>query len=176
MPAKVGVMRAPKEAASFYALVILCLLAGCSSSPAAGEPSYRAHADHVLGTGQSVASLIVEPDQGVRPLVREIDGAQHTVFVESYILTEKHVVRALERAVARGVMFECSWSITRMACPSIPTARSNFCEQRECKSDGGIRVSPTRTPSTWFWMTVEPLSVRAICPDRLSSVTGSFCF
>jgi len=55
------------------------------------------------GAGQSVASLIVEPDQGVRPLVREIDRAQHTVFVESYIHTEKHIVRALERVAAQGV-------------------------------------------------------------------------
>jgi len=96
-------MRITKTACTVYALLVSCLLAGCASSSAGRAPSYRAHADHSLGSGRFVSSLIVEPDQGVRPLVREIDRAQHTVFVESYILTEKHIVRALERAAAQGV-------------------------------------------------------------------------
>jgi phosphatidylserine/phosphatidylglycerophosphate/cardiolipin synthase-like enzyme len=39
----------------------------------------------------------------VKPVVRAIDRANRTVFFEAYILTQREIVRALERAAAQGV-------------------------------------------------------------------------
>jgi cardiolipin synthase len=47
--------------------------------------------------------IVVEPRDGSRPMVHVIDAAKHSLFVEVYILTDRDVVRALERAAAQGV-------------------------------------------------------------------------
>lgn len=49
------------------------------------------------------ADLAVEPDDGYRALVRALNKAAHRIFVEIYILTDKRIVRALQRASAQGV-------------------------------------------------------------------------
>jgi cardiolipin synthase len=56
-----------------------------------------------LGRGIEVRSLLVEPDDGSRALVRELNRAQRSIFVECYILTSARIVHALERAAAEGV-------------------------------------------------------------------------
>lgn len=79
-------------------LLIVVALAGVTMrTEAASARVSRAPA------GGSGLSLIVEPGDGVRPLVRWIDRAQTIVFVSAYILTDRSVVHALERAVAQGV-------------------------------------------------------------------------
>ena len=57
----------------------------------------------IPGTGRSGTKLEVEPSAGVKPVVRAIDSAGHTVFLEAYILTQRSIVRALQRASAQGV-------------------------------------------------------------------------
>lgn len=56
-----------------------------------------------IGRGLTTSQFLVEPDRGVRPLVRLLDHAQSRIFVETYILSDRRVVRALERASAQGV-------------------------------------------------------------------------
>lgn len=55
------------------------------------------------GAGRDGTELVIEPKDGAKPLVRAIDRAQRTVFLEAYILTDRAVVRALQRAAAQGV-------------------------------------------------------------------------
>lgn len=55
------------------------------------------------GVGRNGTRLVVEPTEGVRPLLRAIDAAHHTIFLEAYILTQRRVERALQRAAAQGV-------------------------------------------------------------------------
>lgn len=56
-----------------------------------------------LGGGIDSAVLLTEPNDGVRRLIHLIDHAQRFIFLESYILSDRRVVRALERAEAQGV-------------------------------------------------------------------------
>ncbi|HZT95832.1 MAG TPA: phospholipase D-like domain-containing protein [Chloroflexota bacterium] len=59
--------------------------------------------DMGLGAGLSSGSLLVEPNDGVTPLIKLIDHAQNRIFVSAYILSQKRIVRALDRAEAQGV-------------------------------------------------------------------------
>jgi cardiolipin synthase A/B len=56
-----------------------------------------------LGSGIAGTTLTVEPDEGSKPLVRLLNKAQTTIFVECYIVSDTPVVHALERAAAQGV-------------------------------------------------------------------------
>jgi phosphatidylserine/phosphatidylglycerophosphate/cardiolipin synthase-like enzyme len=56
-----------------------------------------------LGRGVSSGQILVEPRDGSHPLVRLLDRAQNTIFVECYIMTDTPVIHALERAAAQGV-------------------------------------------------------------------------
>lgn len=47
--------------------------------------------------------VFVEPDAGAAPILHGIASAQHTLWVEVYILSDRTVARALETAAQRGV-------------------------------------------------------------------------
>lgn len=101
----------------FLALVV-SLLAGCSSplGPAAPRPTACGvsgcnHRDFGSAPAPCVTStcaarkvqVFVEPDAGEAPILRAIASAQHTLWVEVYILSDRNVIRALEDAAQRGV-------------------------------------------------------------------------
>jgi len=86
-----------------FLLVALLLLAGCGSAGRAAPAVPLGFADGNVGPGVSEARVIVEPDDGARPLTRLIDRAQQQIFVTAYILTDVRIVHALERAAAQGV-------------------------------------------------------------------------
>ena len=100
------------------ALAIL-LLAGCASPlgasasrptpcSAGGCPSYH-DAGHIPASCVSPicaarnVQVFVEPDAGEAPILRAISSAQHSLWVEVYILSDRNVTRALENAAQRGV-------------------------------------------------------------------------
>jgi cardiolipin synthase len=56
-----------------------------------------------LGSGVQNVSLFVEPDAGAKPLVDAIKNAQHSVWLEMYLLTDSSVINALEDAAGRGL-------------------------------------------------------------------------
>jgi phosphatidylserine/phosphatidylglycerophosphate/cardiolipin synthase-like enzyme len=56
-----------------------------------------------LGSGSRPVRLLVEPRDGVTPLIEAINKARETVFVAAYILSHTRIVHALDRAEARGV-------------------------------------------------------------------------
>lgn len=75
---------------------VLLLLAGAP----AGTPGRVASHPAV---GDRPSRLLVEPNMGVRAVIRALDQAQQHIFVESYILSNRRIVRGLERAAAQGV-------------------------------------------------------------------------
>lgn len=89
------------------AIVAFSLVAHRGTSPVrVADPPARITTDPraaFVGRGIFPAKLLVEPKSGVRPLTRILDHAQRTIFVECYILTDRSVIRALERASAQGV-------------------------------------------------------------------------
>jgi phosphatidylserine/phosphatidylglycerophosphate/cardiolipin synthase-like enzyme len=56
-----------------------------------------------IGIGAAMTSLLIEPSDGVRPLIGVIDRTQRSLYVECYILTDRQIIRALERAAAQDV-------------------------------------------------------------------------
>jgi len=92
-------------------LVVLCAilasgLSACSTPfSSSGRESSTADAcldayavDRPVTTG-----VFVEPEDGVAPLITELDAARCTIDLAVYILTDDRVISALERAIDRGV-------------------------------------------------------------------------
>lgn len=47
--------------------------------------------------------IFVEPDDGRAPLLAELDAARRSITLQIYLLSDEEILRALERAQARGV-------------------------------------------------------------------------
>lgn len=56
-----------------------------------------------MGTGANGLNVIVEPDAGPGPLVDAIRGAQKSIWMEMYLLTNKSVIAALEDDANNGI-------------------------------------------------------------------------
>jgi len=56
-----------------------------------------------IGAGAQNVQLFIEPQDGYRVITNAIGGAQKFVWLEMYLLTENHVIHALEEAAHRGV-------------------------------------------------------------------------
>lgn len=63
------------------------------SGPAAREPA-----------GDGLHGVFIEPQDGVRPVIDEIDAARSAVDVEVYLLTSNEIIDALRRAKGRGAV------------------------------------------------------------------------
>ena len=93
-----------------YLIALCCLLVGCDinfSSPLSGANTTtgggQCQSNCTVGTGASGLNVIVEPDAGPTPLVDAIKGAQKSVELEIYLLTNKSVISALEDAANSGI-------------------------------------------------------------------------
>jgi cardiolipin synthase A/B len=97
----------PVLAVLIVVLVAAGLLAARGGSRGAAQPlvvPYRAgERGATIGDGTVPASLLIEPRDGAKQLVRLIDRTQRTLFVETYILSDRQIIRALERAAAQDV-------------------------------------------------------------------------
>jgi phosphatidylserine/phosphatidylglycerophosphate/cardiolipin synthase-like enzyme len=88
---------------------LLCVaLAGCASSSSVSASSFAACASAAgpacaVGSGASKLQLVVEPDDGVRPITDAIRAAQRSIWVEVYLFTDTPVIDALEDAANRGL-------------------------------------------------------------------------
>lgn len=78
------------------------LLAGCGAHGALRLPAHSVQADRLLGPGVN-GRVIVEPRDGDWSLVRVLNKASASIFVETYILSSRTVVHALERAASQSV-------------------------------------------------------------------------
>src|SRR5947207_2960945 len=99
---------------ALWATLALCLvLGGCtpaarSAPPERGaERSSRAPAAQLAqltsGQGAPVAQFLVEPDDGRAALEHAIGGAQRTIDLVVYLLSDRQIVAALKAAQSRGV-------------------------------------------------------------------------
>lgn len=81
-------------------LAFCCLLAGCDINvnipTTSANSSSPCQNNCTVGTGASGLNVIVEPDSGPDPIVNAIRGAQKSVWMEMYLLTNKSVMTALE--------------------------------------------------------------------------------
>lgn len=95
-------------------VVALVLLAGCASGTSAargsvtGGPGATATASAApicasATCGATNVQVFVEPDAGEAPILHAIEGANVSLEVEVYLLTDRSVTNALEDAAARGV-------------------------------------------------------------------------
>jgi cardiolipin synthase A/B len=98
-----------------FAGLAIVLLAACGTPSASNRHSVSGgpvasvvsdqlpHLSKALPPGVVPAHLYVEPEAGVKPLVSLLDHATHSIFVETYFLSDRSVIDALERAEAQGV-------------------------------------------------------------------------
>jgi phosphatidylserine/phosphatidylglycerophosphate/cardiolipin synthase-like enzyme len=112
-------MAARRRRRSRYALVpprpviVVALLTAFGAVFVASRAGARSASDLVrysprdrsstIGAGIVPSTLLIEPNDGDRALVRLIDHTQQTLFVECYILSDRQIIRALERASAQDV-------------------------------------------------------------------------
>lgn len=87
----------------YLIIASLCiLLAGCIVSlPQSSISSCQGNC--TTGPGVQGVHVFVEPDAGEYPITSAIKGAQKSVWLEMYILSDRNVIRALEEAANRGV-------------------------------------------------------------------------
>ena len=86
------------------ASLALPALAACGGAPGprvagrapAAQAGARLHAPGHI-------SILTQPEAGTRPVVEAIDGAQRSVWVQIYMITDQQVIEALGRAAARGL-------------------------------------------------------------------------
>jgi cardiolipin synthase A/B len=87
-------------------LIFCCLLAGCDVNlnlPGSAGTSSSCQNNCSPGTGANGLSVIVEPDNGIDPILNAISGAKTSVWVEMYELTNKQVIGTLEDDANRGI-------------------------------------------------------------------------
>jgi cardiolipin synthase A/B len=88
-------------------IAIICaavVIAGCGAAPAQSPASSGCMGpDCVAGPGASAVRVFVEPAARAAPLLSAIAGANTSIWLEVYLLTDTSVVHALEEAASRGV-------------------------------------------------------------------------
>jgi phosphatidylserine/phosphatidylglycerophosphate/cardiolipin synthase-like enzyme len=99
-----------RRLALWAALALWLVLGGCtpaarSAPPERGaERSSRAPAAPLPSVqGAPVAQILVEPDDGRAAIVGAISGAQRTVDLVVYLLSDRQIIAALKAAQARGL-------------------------------------------------------------------------
>jgi cardiolipin synthase len=83
-------------------VLLCCLLAACTIDIAAGGPGSVTNGQPV-GSGAQGLQVFVEPDAGEQVITSAIANAQHSIWLELYLLTDRHVISALEEAANRGL-------------------------------------------------------------------------
>jgi cardiolipin synthase len=87
-----------------WMLFLLCLtLAACTVNISAGGTGTSTTPDQPLGSGAQGVQIFVEPDAGEQVITDAITNAQHSIWLEMYLLTDRHVMSALEEAANRGL-------------------------------------------------------------------------
>lgn len=101
-------MHTPNTYRSFYIsaiILILCiLLSGCSANFSSLVSSSNTSVDNItLGSGAQGVSVFVEPEASDHGITSAITGAQKSVWVEMYLLSDRNVIKALEEAAHKGI-------------------------------------------------------------------------
>ena len=85
------------------ALLTSLALAGCGGAPGLLGGTQNGALGAMSLRSSSGLSLFIEPDDGVQPVIDAISGAQQSVKMEMYLLSDADVMNALEQDAQRGV-------------------------------------------------------------------------
>ena len=92
---------------TYLIVAALCvLLVGCDVNigiGGTGGGGSSCQSNCTTGFGVQGVRVIVEPDAGESPITGAIRGAQKSVWLEMYLLTDRNVISALEEDANRGV-------------------------------------------------------------------------
>ncbi len=92
------------RAAGLLALCVLLVLSACSPSQLTETIADRQEACAAISAAhEPVTGLMVQPDDGLEPFLREIDSAACGVDLSVYILSEPSIIDHLGQAARRGV-------------------------------------------------------------------------
>jgi cardiolipin synthase A/B len=84
----------------------ILVLTGCAlpvNLTGASTPTSCSGSSCAIGSGANNLQMYIEPDAGVTPVTNAIRAAQHSVWLEIYILTDTPVINALEDDANRGL-------------------------------------------------------------------------
>ena len=86
-------------------VVAVCFaLASCTGNILPGfNNSPQCQRNCGVGSGVQGVQVFVEPDDGEQVITNAIEGAQKSIWLEIYILSDRNVMRALEEAANRGL-------------------------------------------------------------------------
>ena len=85
-------------------LAVCFALASCTGNILPGfNNSPQCQSNCGVGPGVQGVQVFVEPDDGEQVITNAIEGAQKSIWLEIYILSDRNVIRALEDAANRGL-------------------------------------------------------------------------
>lgn len=92
-------------ALTLASLLVLPTLPGCGAGPGARPQAARAAAGRTAARLHAPGhiAILTQPEAGTQPVVEAIDGAQRSVWVQIYMITDAQVIEALGRAARRGL-------------------------------------------------------------------------
>lgn len=80
------------------------VMASCTGSFLPGiNNTPQCQSNCTLSSGVQGVQVFVEPDDGEQVIINAIRSAQHSIWLEIYILSDRNVIRALEEAANRGL-------------------------------------------------------------------------
>src|SRR6266480_4499161 len=89
----------------YLAVAAVCLvLAACTVNitPGSSTPP-QCQSNCTVGSGVQGVRVFVEPDDGEQVIINAIRGAQKSIWLEIYILSDRNVIRTLQEAANRGL-------------------------------------------------------------------------
>ena len=85
-------------------LIVALALAGCNAGvTTSGITTTASDSTTTSGSGAQGVQVFVEPAAGYHVIADAINGAKKSVYVEMYLLTERHIISSLEEAAHRGL-------------------------------------------------------------------------
>ena len=162
---------------------LAAVLSGCgvASTPTAAAPTTTspiattdttqtasATSSPVVAVAQSAPTMrfLSEPQAGIAPWLTAIQGAQHSIAVNEYLLTDYSLIAALRQAAQRGVAVDVIIDGEPYGDASaVATTRTAF-----AGSKVHLRLAPARFTGSWQYDHAKYLVVDAGTPHALAIV------
>ncbi len=89
---------------TYLVIAAVCfILTGCTAGITPAGSTTQCQSNCTVGTGVQGVQVFVEPDDGEQVIISAIRGAQKSIWLEIYILSDRNVIRTLEEAANRGL-------------------------------------------------------------------------
>ena len=121
------------------AVTALCLvLAACTVNITPGGSTLsQCQSNCTVGSGVQGVGVYVEPDDGEQVIINAIRGAQKSIWLEIYILSDRNVIRTLEEAANRGL------DVRVMLEPHPVGGGSSAAKTMDTLAAAGVKTQPT---------------------------------